>query len=229
MTTDISANSIEDAFEKELIAAMPFGRFWINERIASEYYGVSRTIIRELLFKFQQRMLVSKDERSHWIVGPLTSTILQQQYDTRYALEPVALREYSKSMNQQYIMHLLDVLENSLNTEKLTPEQIRKVEFEFHYGLYQNNANKLLLETLRQAQTPLLINQMFFEIIGTKDATQALNEHTVILRLLRWGALDAACETLRFHIESAANRMHQRLKAFSVFPRPEHPPFLKSV
>ncbi|MFV0431102.1 MAG: GntR family transcriptional regulator [Alphaproteobacteria bacterium] len=226
---DIPTQTIEAELEKVFIHAMPFGKFWINERIASEFFGVSRTIIRELLFKFQQRSLISKDDNSHWTVGPLTAAILQHQYEVRHALEPLALRGSSQTIELTYLSQLIEDLKNNINAEHMNPEDIKKIEYEFHYGIHKNNPNKMLLKMLYQVQTPLLIKQTFLELVGIENASQTLNEHLAVLTLVRWGAIDAACEALKFHIETSANKMYQRLKAFSVLPRPDFPPYLREI
>ena len=63
---------IWDQVEKDLVACMPFGRFKINEFAMAEYYGVSRTVTRDLLGRLEARNLAEKVGRSQRFLHELT-------------------------------------------------------------------------------------------------------------------------------------------------------------
>ena len=70
---------------------MPFGPFKINELAMAEYYGVSRTVTRDLLGRLEARGLVEKAGRSQCFLPELTAELMSDLYEVRRLLEPTAL------------------------------------------------------------------------------------------------------------------------------------------
>ena len=82
---------IWDQVEKDLVACMPFGRFKINELATAEYYGVSRTVTRDLLGRLEARNLAEKVGRSLRFLRELIPELMNDLYEVRRLLEPTAL------------------------------------------------------------------------------------------------------------------------------------------
>ena len=82
---------------------------------------------------------------------------------------------------------------------------------------------------IRQAQSPMIINRIFYRLLGIGADPAMLAEHRLILELLLHGAYDAAALNLREHLQRARQRMLQRLKVLSVLPEPELPGFLSKI
>ena len=60
--------------EEAVATCLAFGHFRIVETTLSEYYGVSRTVARQVLGRLRNQRLVEKDNYSHWLAGPLTGS-----------------------------------------------------------------------------------------------------------------------------------------------------------
>lgn len=222
-----SSGSIEAAFEEALIDALPFGQFWINEKDAADHFAVSRTVVRELLIKFQDRMLVQKDSRSHWVVGPMTARMIDQHYEIRAELEPLALRLSAPLIKSETVTQMMKKIDRLRETDQPSLKDMLDMESDIHVRLLAGCPNPMVLHMLRHAQVPLAVNRIFLQRVGTISSRHSLSEHYILLDLTLRGAIDAACEAMHAHILFGAQRMRQRLKTFSVFPVTDLPPFLR--
>ena len=81
-----------DEVEEQVASCQVFGEFRIVETELADYLGVSRTVVRDVLSRLQERGLVRKNASSHWIAGPLTARTLREKFELRAIVEPAALR-----------------------------------------------------------------------------------------------------------------------------------------
>ena len=68
--------------ESDILNCMPFGTYQISEAGLGDHFSVSRTVIRDVLSRMQDRALISKDRSSHWIAGPLSARMLDDAHAT---------------------------------------------------------------------------------------------------------------------------------------------------
>src|ERR1700723_3381282 len=83
---------VYEEVESAVAACLIFGEFRIIESELGDYYGVSRTVVRDVLGRLHERGLIAKTSSSHWIVGPLTAQSARERFQVRQLLEPEALR-----------------------------------------------------------------------------------------------------------------------------------------
>ena len=208
--------------------ALPFGPFRISEHKLAEEYGVSRTVIREVLSRLKSIGLVRKDERSHWILGPLTSRDIKNHYEIRVLLEPCALEnsfdKIDKSTIQKFQQRLVDIQSSGGVPTNLEIEQL---EADLHEALLSQTTNKRLLNTLKETNLVFAINHMFRESIKNSSGSSIMcKEHLMIFESLMNGDLKAAKLALINHLENSCHRTIQRMKTISILPPPSMPNFL---
>jgi DNA-binding GntR family transcriptional regulator len=222
------AERIAEDFEQEIVNAMPFGLYRINELAAADHYNVSRTIIRELLQRLQDRGLVRKDRRSHWIVGPLTARDVAHYFSIREKLEPLALSESVPRMAIQDIRRVFERTMQALWSESdIESQQVEQLERDIHWRLLQQTSNQHLLRMIEQSQIALVVNKVFSNSIGGRPFKQPLEEHAIIMEFVIRGSYDAAAHALEEHLRLSADRTGKRLMALSVFPTPDFQSYLK--
>jgi DNA-binding GntR family transcriptional regulator len=83
---------VYEEVESAVAACLIFGEFRIIESELGDYYGVSRTVVRDVLGRLHERGIIAKTSSSHWIVGPLTAESVRERFQVRRLLEPEALR-----------------------------------------------------------------------------------------------------------------------------------------
>lgn len=226
----VSAERIARAFEGVLAGALPFGCWRINEQAAADHYGVSRTVIRELLSRLQDRGILRKDPRSHWLIGPLTARDVAHYFAVRCRLEPLALRESAPLTPGREIEAMVQRLEAGLALgDDLTPEVFEALEGDLHAHLLARCPNPHLLRMIRQSQLALIVNQVFATVVGARSFQAAFREHAMVFEYLKRGSHDMAAQALEEHLRLSAARTRQRLMALAVFPQPEMPGYLVQV
>ncbi|MCP4381775.1 MAG: GntR family transcriptional regulator [Hyphomicrobiales bacterium] len=221
-----AARIISD-FEEVLTRALPFGLYRINEQAAADHYDVSRTVIRELLSRFQDRGLVGKDRRSHWIVGPLTARDIAHHFAVRGKLEPLALEGSAPHMPAAEIDAMSRRLEAGLdNIDELTAKGFDDLETDLHVRLLARAENQHLLRMIHQSQLALVVNRMFVSHVGARAFRVPFREHAIVLEFIMRGSHGAAAAALEEHLTLSAERTRRRLMATSVFPNPTLPKYL---
>ncbi|EAR51711.1 transcriptional regulator, GntR family protein [Oceanicola granulosus HTCC2516] len=220
------AERIAETFERVISSALPFGRFRINEVAAAEYHGVSRTVIRELLQRHQDRGLVRKDRRSHWIVGPLTARDISHYFAIRQQLEPLALRDSAPRTPTSVILTMIEETEAAHAVPLVSSAEVARLERDLHWTLLQRTPNGHLLRFIEQSQIALVVNAVFSDAIGGRPFQVALREHLIVLEFLRRGSVEAASQALAEHLHLSAERTQRRLMSLSVFPPPELPGYM---
>lgn len=226
----MSADRIAREFEASLAQALPFGQYRVHEQSAADNFEVSRTIIRELLSRFQDRGLVRKDMRSHWVVGPLTARDIEHYFAIRGQLEPLALIGSAPLIPPSDIDAALHRAKAAIaEGDQLEPRQIEVLETDLHLTLLAKTPNPHLLRMVHQSQIALSVNQVFAETVGTRPFKASLTEHCIVLEFLLRGSCDAAGHALKEHLHLSAARTRERLMSFSVFPEPDLPDYLRPI
>ena len=226
----MTADRIARDFEAYVVRALPFGQYRVHEQAAADHFGVSRTVIRELLSRFHDRGLVRKDLRSHWVVGPLTARDVGHYFAIRGRLEPLALIDSAPLLRPDDITATLERAHASMaEGDCLPPEQIEVLENDLHVTLLANTPNTHLLRIIHQSQIALAVNKVFAETVGTRPFRAPLTEHCIVLEFLLRGSWEAAGDALEEHLHISAARTRKRLMSFSVFPQPDLPEYLRPI
>lgn len=224
----VKSEQIARDFEAAVAQALPFGLYHVHEQAAADHYGVSRTIVRELLSRFQDRGLVRKDLRSHWVVGPLTARDVKHYFAIRGRLEPLALTESAPRIPSKVIAAMLDRARDAITeADSLPPQKLKQLETDIHVTLLAQTDNPHLLRMIHQSQIALTLNQVFAEAVGTRPFAMVMTEHRIVLEFLIRGSWAAAAMALEEHLHLSAARTRQRLMSISVFPEPELPGYLR--
>lgn len=193
----------------------------------ADHYGVSRTVVRELLSRFQSRGIINKHKRDNWVVGPLTARQIAHYYAIRARLEPLALTESAALQDPKDIQRMWEHAEHCRqNFDSLSSPQINEIEEDLHVRLLSKSPNEQLLRMIRESQLALTVNRVFGSYIGTAPFDISLREHSIVFEYVMRGAYDMAAQALEDHLILSAKRTRQRLMTLSVFPQPEFPNFL---
>ncbi len=188
----------------------------------------SRTVIRELLSRLQDRGLVGKDARSHWIVGPLTARDIAHYFAIRRQLEPLALLESGPRQPGAVLGAMCGRIDAALaDPAGLSSTAVTGLETDLHVELLARSPNPHLLRMIGQSQIALVVNQVFGAVVGVRPFAIALREHAIVFEFARRGAWEAAAQSLGHHLDLSAERTRQRLMAISVFPSPDLPAYLQ--
>jgi DNA-binding GntR family transcriptional regulator len=182
---------------------VPGDRFTENE--LSERLGVSRTPVRQALFRLQQEGYVEVLFRSGWRVLPFDFDQFEQLYDLRMVLETTAahrLCEDGKRVDRELLdqlngIWLVPAAERSTDTV-----QVAQWDEAFHCALVAAAGNAEMARVHRDVTDRIrIIRRLDFTQQARIDATY--DEHAKILKAIQRKRGDQAALLLRAHIETS--------------------------
>jgi DNA-binding GntR family transcriptional regulator len=214
----------------EVTACMPFGTYRIQEAELGDAHRVSRTVVREVLWRLVDRRLIEKDRKSHWIVGQLTARDLRETLEMRYLLEPQALAHVAAGLNRDWLDTLSARVEVMLaGFAKCSPAELVDVEQEMFQTMYTGLRNKRLLRSIQRNQTSLLVPRFFRTHFPMIDDLPSVDDYACILHSLRAGKIDKAQCLLRDHLVRIEPMTLARLRVLSLLPPPSKVDYLIAV
>ena len=197
---DVYAQLKQDVAEFKLV---PGDRFTENE--LSERLGVSRTPVRQALFRLQQEGYVEVLFRSGWRVLPFDFDQFEQLYDLRMVLETTAAQRLCTD-GERVDRELLD----ALVAFWLVPVAERSADMlevslrdeAFHCSLVAAAGNAEMARVHRDVTDRIrIIRRLDFTKQARIDATY--DEHAKILRAVQRKRGDQAALLLRAHIATS--------------------------
>ncbi|EEE36935.1 regulatory protein, GntR [Rhodobacteraceae bacterium KLH11] len=226
----LTSERVARNFENDLIQTLPFGEFRISEQAAADHYQVSRTVIRDILARLNVRGIVSKDPRSHWVIGPLTATEVAHYYSIRAKLEPLALIDSAPQTDNSALQSMEERIASAVTSPTdISVERLDELEEDLHVRLLAKSENSHLLRMVHQSQLALVVNHVFATFVGTVPFQDSWSEHALILDFVKRGRYRMAAQALEEHLMMAEERTAKRLMAISVFPQPAAKPYLKRI
>ncbi len=182
---------------------VPGDRFTENE--ISERLGVSRTPVRQALFRLQQEGFVEVLFRSGWRVLPFDFDQFEQLYDLRMVLETTAARrlcEDGERVNRTLLEQLQKIWLVPAAERSADGVQVAQWDESFHCSLVAAAGNAEMARVHRDVTDRIrIIRRLDFTRQPRIDATY--DEHAKILKAIRAKRGDQAAMLLRAHIETS--------------------------
>lgn len=205
LSEQVFQNIKNDIFDFKL---MPGERFTESE--IAQAYQVSRTPIRQALYRLQQDGYVEVHFRSGWQVRPLDFKAYEELYDVRILLEKYAI--------QQLCSLDVDVSESSIMTSLreqwcIEPEQylydlkaLAQLDEAFHCNLVKALGNMEMAKIHQDISEKIrIIRRLDFSKDFRIEATYA--EHQRILACIFQKDSQAACSEIEQHISKSRDEV----------------------
>jgi DNA-binding GntR family transcriptional regulator len=224
---------IYDTVEADVAACVVFGRFRIIETELAQHFSVSRTVVRDVLSRLQERALVHKNQSSHWTVGPLTAKSIKDHFALRRILEPPALKTAAAHFDRGRLAGLLDRLAQAeidapSPADTGAPLQGALAYEDLEVRLVDTcvlaTPNERLRSLIRDNLLPVTAAERVLRQFGLPSDRTAIAEHRLIVELLMRGAIDAAAAMHDTHLDAAMNRNIAQMKIVAVIPGPRSVP-----
>lgn len=209
------------AFEVEAAVStcLIFGEFRIVEAELASHYGVSRTVIRDVLGRLQERGLLRKTQNSRWIAGPLTAQTIKDRYALRMILEPVALIAAGPGLDRARLLALRDRTSIPEAAGRSTTGTVSLFE-DFVALCILSTPNPIMADGIRQNLTPLNAASAALDALGLPHDEAALSELRIAIDLLLNGSAEAAAAWWRDHLAAACGRSIAQLKIVAIIDLP---------
>ena len=182
---------------------VPGDRFTENE--ISERLSVSRTPVRQALFRLQQEGFVEVLFRSGWRVLPFDFERFEQLYDLRMVLETAAAQRLcadTESIDSALLEQLVAIWLVPVAQRSDDMAQVSKWDEEFHCSLVEAARNPEMARVHRDVTDRIrIIRRLDFTKQARIDATY--EEHGKILKAIQRKRGDQASMLLRAHIATS--------------------------
>ncbi len=205
--------------EAAVSACLVFGQFRIVEAELAAHHGVSRTVIRDVLGRLQERGLLRKTQTSRWIAGPLTAQTIKDRYALRAILEPAALRAAAETLDRSRLLALRDQA-HALERAGDPTAGTAPLFDDFMALCILATPNPVLAESIRQNLTPLAAAGAALDALGLPHDEAAVSELRMAIDLLLNGSVEAAAAWWRDHLAAACGRSIAQLKIVAIIAHP---------
>jgi DNA-binding GntR family transcriptional regulator len=201
------AEQVYDALKSQMhdFKLVPGDRF--SEAELGARLGVSRTPVREALFRLRNEGLLDVESKSGWFVRPIDFGKLEQLYDLRVLLETASvarlcsLPEEAPDLAALKMVWLVPAAERLTNSDDQGRE-VGALDEQFHATLVRAAGNEEIARVHWDVTERIrIIRHLDFTRADRIEATYA--EHAQILRAVIQRKPDAAQLLLRTHIEQS--------------------------
>lgn len=215
--------------ESEIAARIPFASWRIIESDLARYYGVSRTVARDVLARLQQRGVVRKDHRSRWYAPALTPDHVGELYELRWLLEPVALVKAAPNLPPGFLTDMRAHLQEAIdNAGEITGPRLDRLEEEMHVTLLDHCRNGMLMQAIALPQALLIAHRFLYRWTARLFETEPfLPEHMEIVRRLERGEFAGAAQALERHLRVSRQRAISRIEVIVRQVSPDDLPYME--
>jgi DNA-binding GntR family transcriptional regulator len=188
------ATGVEDGW-------LPPGTRLGEVRLASAF-TVSRTPVREALFRLEAEGLIDRDARGH-VVSRLSSHQIIELYEVREALDGAAARSAAlraPRLEFERLKTLNHSMRSAANEERF--DDMADINVEFHGILAIAAGNTMLLDLVAQVHSHVKRFQKT-TLAFPGRAAEVIKEHGELIDALMSGDADRAESVARSHIQAA--------------------------
>ena len=197
---DVYTQLKRDIAEFRLVSGDRFTETEISERLS-----VSRTPVRQALFKLQQEGFVEVLFRSGWRVLPFDFNRFEELYDLRMVLETTAahrLCEGAHKVDATKLNELVAIWLVSPEQRSTDMLQVAAWDEAFHCALVEAAGNAEMARVHREVTERIRVIRRL-DFTQPSRITATYDEHSKILRAIQRKRGDEAALLLRAHIEAS--------------------------
>lgn len=186
----------------------------LSEELLAKTLEVSRTPLREALYRLEMESLVTKLSTGRIVVARLTIAEAEELFRVRAALEGLIARDATLKMNDVILNKLEQVMQNMQSAADAHhhPDVVRYGS-EFHQLLYEPSQNRTAIGFLEQLRSRI---ERYRRIGGYKHPHYAANlpveEHRQILAFVRAGDAEGAEQAMRSHVSRSLETVKETLQ-----------------
>jgi len=180
---------------------VPGDRF--SEAEIGQRLGVSRTPVREALFRLRNEGLLDVEAKSGWFVKPIDFVRLDMLYDLRVLIELASVARLAHLIEAPPELSMLKATWLVPANERLSDgREVGELDERFHAELVAAAGNREIMRVHQEVTERIrIVRRLDFTRADRVDATYA--EHAKILRAVLQRKADHAQMLMRSHIEQS--------------------------
>lgn len=180
----------------------------LGENLLAEHYGISRTIIRQVLQRLAHDRLVKLEPNRGAFVASLSLEEAKQIYEAWRLIEVAIVRDVTQSITPKQVKMLrLLVSEERKACDAQDIPRLTRLSAEFHMQLADLCHNKFLGRFLKEL-VPQTSLAFFYEIRNMPVCTK--DEHSEILDYIATGDVDGAVAAVMRHLDGIEAGLNAR-------------------
>ena len=206
---------IRDSLEQRIVEGELSNGKRLDETELSDFYGVSRTPVREALQRLAESGLAEHQPRRGTFVRSPSLSQLVEMFEVMAELECMAIRLAARRATSNDI----DALEKDNETCRAAvaandTKKYYEINARLHGRIYQMSGNSFLANEARRLHDRLRpFRRLQLRVRGRMEESMA--EHDIILAALRDGDADRAMETMKKHITIVGVRFNDLVSSFN--------------
>ena len=180
----------------------------VTETNLAERYRVSRTPVRDALYRLKREGYIDVAFRSGWTISPFDFARFDEFYDLRIVLESAALERLCQQ-GAEAALHDLKTIWMAAPSERETePRKIADNDEMFHCRLVAAAGNSEMARMhLHVTERIRAVRRLDF--LHPQRVAATYEEHARILELMLLGQAAEAIKLLRQHITDSKNEVHK--------------------
>jgi DNA-binding GntR family transcriptional regulator len=210
----LSVSTRSAAVADELRRLIRSGELAPGERLRqvdiAERFGVSTTPVREAFTALAQEGLLIQDAHRGVVVFVPSPHDLQENYEMRIALEPLATELAAKSITPEELAQLDALLAEMREAVRSdVPRYGKELNPSFHRTIYAAARRPRLAETIEQLReaAAAYLQVLVAHELPREYLRQAQREHEEIVDALQAGASKRAAKIMTQHLQHNADRI----------------------
>lgn len=216
--------------EIEIVSRTSLASWRINEAVLARHYGVSRTVARDVVARLQQRGIVQKDDKGRWYAPALTPKHIDELYELRWVLEPLALEKAATRLPEGLLARMRIHIEAALAAVDEDGEALDALEQELHVELLGHCGNDALMRAISLPQALLVAHHFLYRWTSELfDSEPFLPEHLEIVARLEADDVAGAQAALVHHLKISRQRAMLRIQAVAQVIEPDDLPYLERL
>lgn len=214
--TDKKTIPVRKKVYERLKTAILSGRLGPKERLTEEHLaemlGVSRTPVREALYKLEAEELIRPLETRGFIVSGDSKEEVEELFEIRAVLEGYALRIISEKITEESLRQLNGFIEKAAAAlEESRMNEVFRRNTQFHDTLHELVSDKVRLNRMMVDMRKQVLRYRRETLQSTEGAGRTLDGHRKILLALRLKDPDLCERAMREHIKLAKEDALQTL------------------
>lgn len=189
------------------------------ERVLAERLNVSRTPVREAIFRLEREGLVDAVDGRGAFVATFAIDDLIEIYQIREGLEPLAARLACAHLTDAELDYHDKKMKRYVANPRLReaePAEWLRLGWELHYMFIQASKNARLIDVIERMQNQIeLFRALGRTVVPRTDTYAAIDEHWEILSALRARDPGRAEHAVRAHLQNGLSKRLEGLHAKS--------------
>lgn len=220
---NISDRIYNEIYKSIVVEKWPAGSFLPTEHKLADMFSVSRSVVREALFRLRIDGLIESRQGSgsRVIAAPNRVVLdfaepgsiadLQRCFEFRMGVEGEAAYMAATHCSTSRLAEIEQVLNLMADGAKTSETQGTEEDIAFHIAVAKATENSYYLETIRSTSRALVVGigvaRALSPLPPEDRLRKAFNEHQLVFDAIKKGDADRARLTMREHIDGARKRV----------------------